>query len=50
MTPTIQYFDDHSVQMPPAEVQYDNIFFQEHHQMSQSDRISSSPGKINFYI
>lgn len=50
MTPTIQCFDDHSVQIPPAEVQYDNIFFQEHHQISQSDRINSIPGKINFYV
>lgn len=48
MTPTIQCFDDHSVQIPSAEVQYDNIFFQEYHQMSQSDRVNS--GKINFYV
>lgn len=50
MTPTIQCFDDHSVQMPPAEVQCDDIFFQEHLQMSQSDRINSVPGKNNFHI
>jgi len=42
MTPTIQCFDDHSMQMPPASVLRNNLCFQESSQTSASDRISSS--------
>ncbi|XP_022164326.1 uncharacterized protein LOC111029583 [Myzus persicae] len=45
MTPTMQCFDDQSMQMPPASVLYNNIFFQEnHHQLtSASDRTNPRP-------
>jgi len=50
MTPTIQCFDDHSMQMPPASILCNNLFFQENHQTSASDRINSSltHGKFKF--
>lgn len=48
---TIQCFDDHSMQqMSPATAAYcDNLFIQENHQTSASDRINPSVGKFNFY-
>ncbi|KAE9530572.1 hypothetical protein AGLY_011034, partial [Aphis glycines] len=48
MTPTIQCFDDQSMQMPPASVLCNNMFFQEnHHQLtSASDKTNSRPGKF----
>lgn len=48
MTPTIQCFEDKSMQMPPASVLYNNLFIQENrHQLtSASDRTNSRPGKF----
>lgn len=48
MTPTIQRYEEQSMQMPPASVLYNNIFFQEdrHHLTSTSDRTNSMPGKL----
>ncbi|XP_001951311.2 uncharacterized protein LOC100163859 [Acyrthosiphon pisum] len=45
MTPTIQCFEDQSMQMPPASVLYNNLFFQENHQQrtSATDRTNSRP-------
>ncbi|KAL5243881.1 hypothetical protein ACI65C_011291 [Semiaphis heraclei] len=45
MTPTIQRYEEQSMQMPPASVLYNNIFFQEdrHHLTSTSDRTNSMP-------
>jgi len=45
MTPTIQCFDDQSMQKPPASVLCNNMFFQEnHHQLtSTSDKTNSRP-------
>jgi len=48
MTPTIQCFDDQSMQIPPASVLCNNMFFQEnHHQLTSiSDKTNSRPGKF----
>ncbi|XP_015371942.1 PREDICTED: uncharacterized protein LOC107167427 [Diuraphis noxia] len=45
MTPTIQCYDEQSMQMPPASVLYNNIFIQEdrHQLTSASDRTNSRP-------
>ncbi|XP_060868969.1 uncharacterized protein LOC132943857 [Metopolophium dirhodum] len=45
MTPTIQCFEDQSMQIPPASVLHNNLFFQEnHHQLtSATDRTNSRP-------
>jgi len=52
MTPTIQCFDDQSMQMPSASVLYNNMFFQEnHHQLtSASDKTNSRPGKFIKFV
>lgn len=47
MTPTIECFDDQSVQMPPATVLCNNLFSQANHQTSASDRIDPSSGKFH---
>lgn len=49
MTPTIQCFDDQSTQIP-ASILCNNLFFQENHQTSASDRMSSNSGEFNFCI
>jgi len=52
MTPTIECSDDQSMQMPTASILCSDLFFQENHQTSASDKINSSPthGKFNIDI
>lgn len=47
---TIQCFDDNSTQQmsPATATSCDNLFIQENHPTSASDRINPSVGKFNF--